>query len=162
MITLGIETSCDETALSLIETQTSRTTDGSQIECRVIDSLVHSQAELHSAYGGVYPNLAKREHGKNLAPLLHKLLINSGDALKALSQSGSPVKEISRDKFIEILENERSIINQFIIENTDKLIKWFPKCACHIIELNTNFYNIQHINSNILSYNFDGIIINPL
>ena len=104
MITLGIETSCDETALSLIETQTSRTTDGSQIECRVIDSLVHSQAELHSAYGGVYPNLAKREHGKNLAPLLHKLLINSGDALKALSQSGSPVKEISRDKFIEILE----------------------------------------------------------
>ena len=69
MITLGIETSCDETALALIETREV----GGHIECRVIDSLVHSQAELHSAYGGVYPNLAKREHGKNIVPLLHKL-----------------------------------------------------------------------------------------
>ena len=43
-------------------------------KCRVIQSLVHSQAELHSAYGGVFPTLAKREHGKNLAPLLEKTL----------------------------------------------------------------------------------------
>ncbi|MEI6305111.1 MAG: tRNA (adenosine(37)-N6)-threonylcarbamoyltransferase complex transferase subunit TsaD [Candidatus Taylorbacteria bacterium] len=105
MITLGIETSCDETALAIIETRTSSTTDGPQIECRIIDSLVHSQAELHSAYGGVYPNLAKREHGKNLAPLLHKLLINSGDALKSLSHTGPTNDEISRDKFFEILES---------------------------------------------------------
>jgi len=70
VITLGIETSCDETALSLIET---REHEG-HFECRVINSLVHSQAELHSAYGGVYPSLAKREHGKNLVPLLKKLL----------------------------------------------------------------------------------------
>ena len=70
MITLGIETSCDETALALIETRG----EGADFECRVITSLVHSQAELHSAYGGVYPNLAKREHGKNIVPLLHKLL----------------------------------------------------------------------------------------
>jgi N6-L-threonylcarbamoyladenine synthase len=69
MITLGIETSCDETALALIETRGTG-------ECRVIQSLVHSQAELHSAYGGVFPTLAKREHGKNLAPLLEKTLKN--------------------------------------------------------------------------------------
>ncbi len=73
MIFLGIETSCDETALSLLETRET----GGVFECRVIASLVHSQAELHSAYGGVYPSLAKREHGKNLVPLLHKLLIQS-------------------------------------------------------------------------------------
>ena len=70
MITLGIETSCDETALALIETKG----DGLNMECRVITSLVHSQADLHSAYGGVFPTLAKREHGRNLAPLLEKLL----------------------------------------------------------------------------------------
>jgi N6-L-threonylcarbamoyladenine synthase len=70
MTILGIETSCDETALALIETHGSGTT----LECRVIQSLVHSQAELHSAYGGVFPTLAKREHGKNLAPLLEKTL----------------------------------------------------------------------------------------
>jgi N6-L-threonylcarbamoyladenine synthase len=70
MITLGIETSCDETALSLIET---REKDGF-FECKVIASLIHSQAELHSSFGGVYPALAKREHGRNLLPLLKKLL----------------------------------------------------------------------------------------
>lgn len=70
MITLGIETSCDETALSLIET---RERDGF-FECRIIASLIHSQAELHSNFGGVYPALAKREHGRNLLPLLMRLL----------------------------------------------------------------------------------------
>ncbi|MEK9177834.1 MAG: tRNA (adenosine(37)-N6)-threonylcarbamoyltransferase complex transferase subunit TsaD [Patescibacteria group bacterium] len=80
MTILGIETSCDETALALIET---RVNDGI-FECRIIQSLIHSQAELHSAYGGVYPNLAKREHQKNLMPLLTKLMepIYGSDFLK--------------------------------------------------------------------------------
>ncbi len=76
MITLGIETSCDETALALIETRgvySSITTEDT-FECRVIASLIHSQAELHSAYGGVFPMLAKREHGKNITPLLEEIL----------------------------------------------------------------------------------------
>ncbi len=73
MIFLGIETSCDETALALLETRG----DGAAFECRVLASLVHSQAALHSAYGGVYPNLAKREHGKHLVPLLHRLIMES-------------------------------------------------------------------------------------
>ncbi len=76
MIILGIETSCDETALALIETREikSGSNDSPQTEYRVIQSLVHSQAELHSAYGGVFPTLAKREHSKNLVPLLDKIL----------------------------------------------------------------------------------------
>lgn len=73
MIILGIETSCDETALALIET---REEDG-VLEFRVINSLIHSQAELHSPYGGVFPNLAKREHEKNLIPLFKKLIDDS-------------------------------------------------------------------------------------
>lgn len=72
---LGIETSCDETALALIEVRGK----GADLECKVIASLVHSQAQLHSAYGGVYPTLAKREHSKNLVPLLHKLIIESAE-----------------------------------------------------------------------------------
>jgi N6-L-threonylcarbamoyladenine synthase len=73
MIILGIETSCDETALALIETRGS----GADFECRVISSLIHSQAELHSAYGGVFPTLAKREHGKNIVPLFEQLITES-------------------------------------------------------------------------------------
>jgi N6-L-threonylcarbamoyladenine synthase len=77
MITLGIETSCDDTALSLIETRGT----GDTFEYRIVGSLVHSQADLHSTYGGVYPALAKREHGKNLVPLLQKLFEMSGDSI---------------------------------------------------------------------------------
>ena len=75
MIILGIETSCDETALALIETRGDD--DRKSPEYRFIDSLVHSQADLHSAYGGVFPTLAKREHSKNLVPLLKKLIESS-------------------------------------------------------------------------------------
>ncbi|MEI7463131.1 MAG: hypothetical protein WCK03_01895 [Candidatus Taylorbacteria bacterium] len=127
MITLGIETSCDETALSLIETRDER----GEIECRVIDSLVHSQAELHSAYGGVYPNLAKREHGKNLVPLLHKLLINSGPVLDQFNVAGP--KHLESTKFIEILDQFK---NDMQIQNPDLWLSFSD----------VNFlYNIQPI-----------------
>jgi N6-L-threonylcarbamoyladenine synthase len=86
MTILGIETSCDETAVALIETRE----QAGIFECRVIGSLIHSQAELHSAYGGVFPSLAKREHGKNLVPLLHTLLKESKKSMATENgQAGS-------------------------------------------------------------------------
>ena len=70
MVILGVETSCDETALALIEAE-----DDS---VRVLADITHSQAALHAKYGGVFPNLAKREHSRNLIPLLKNLLAESG------------------------------------------------------------------------------------
>jgi N6-L-threonylcarbamoyladenine synthase len=67
---LSIETSCDETALALLEVRG----EGFDIEYKVIDSIIHSQADIHSTYGGVFPTLAKREHSKNLLPLLEKII----------------------------------------------------------------------------------------
>ncbi len=66
MIILGIETSCDETALALLEVNGEHYT--------VIDSLIHSQVDVHREYGGVFPMMAKREHEKNL-PILYKEII---------------------------------------------------------------------------------------
>lgn len=104
MITLGIETSCDETALALIET---RVVHGA-VEYKIIASIIHSQAELHSAYGGVFPALAKREHGKNLLPLLKKILIEAG--------------YISNDKTVgagsENLNSEQRSVSQKTVEST--------------------------------------------
>ena len=88
---LGIETSCDETALALIE---ARSAASGEVEIRVLSSLVHSQADLHSAYGGVFPSLAKREHGKNLVPLLHKLLTEAS----SLADSSAPAELASRNR----------------------------------------------------------------
>jgi N6-L-threonylcarbamoyladenine synthase len=70
MIILAIETSCDDTALALLETRG----QGLDFEYRVIASIVHSQAALHSPYGGVFPALAKREHSKNLPLILPRIL----------------------------------------------------------------------------------------
>jgi N6-L-threonylcarbamoyladenine synthase len=82
MITLGIETSCDETALALIET---RYFEG-RFEYRVLASYIHSQAELHNQFGGVYPNLAKREHAKYLFPLFKQLLDNTSSYFEQKDQ----------------------------------------------------------------------------
>ena len=67
---LSIETSCDETAVSVMEADG----DLRQSNYRVPGNALYSQAALHNAYGGVYPNLAKREHQKNLVPLTIRAL----------------------------------------------------------------------------------------
>ncbi|MCH8048899.1 tRNA (adenosine(37)-N6)-threonylcarbamoyltransferase complex transferase subunit TsaD [Patescibacteria group bacterium] len=61
MIILGIETSCDDTAIAIIEGK-----GKSWPHFRILSNIVASQIEIHKKYGGVYPNLAKREHIKNL------------------------------------------------------------------------------------------------
>jgi len=63
MIILGIETSCDDTGVCLYSTS-----EG------IISNLVSSQIKLHAQWGGVYPDLAAREHTRNLIPLLDKAL----------------------------------------------------------------------------------------
>lgn len=70
---LAIETSCDETGIALLEGRKIES-DSAQpgFEFEVIDSALLSQAALHAEYGGVYPNLAKREHEKNLPVLFKK------------------------------------------------------------------------------------------
>ena len=55
---LGIETSCDETAVAVIEIKNKKV--------RVLSNTISSQVKLHAKYGGVVPNLAAREHVKNI------------------------------------------------------------------------------------------------
>ncbi|OGG69420.1 hypothetical protein A3F27_03200 [Candidatus Kaiserbacteria bacterium RIFCSPHIGHO2_12_FULL_53_13] len=75
MRVLGIETSCDETAVSLIEASGDF---GADFKFRILGNALFSQTITHAEYGGVVPNLAKREHGKNLVPLLEQVLNESG------------------------------------------------------------------------------------
>ncbi len=66
MIILSIETSCDETAISLLEATGAEDSPAFS----VLGNALHSQIDTHAEYGGVFPMLAKREHAKNLVPLL--------------------------------------------------------------------------------------------
>lgn len=66
---LAIETSCDETGVALLEA--SGTVRAPRV--RVIENLVTTQIPIHRPFGGVVPNLAKREHLKNLPILFARL-----------------------------------------------------------------------------------------
>jgi len=66
---LAIETSCDDTGIAII-----KVSDKKKLKFDIISNIVSSQIEVHKKWGGVYPTLAKREHQKNLVPVLEKAL----------------------------------------------------------------------------------------
>jgi len=71
---LAIETSCDETAIALVKCKgTLRQAQGSKLSFKVLKSIISSQVKVHQPFHGVVPNLAKREHIKNLPKILKKL-----------------------------------------------------------------------------------------
>ncbi len=74
MIILSIETSCDETAVSIVDA----TGGFPHATYRILGNALFSQIELHREYGGVFPALAKREHAKTLVPMLTRALEEAG------------------------------------------------------------------------------------
>jgi len=70
MLILGIETSCDETGLALLDS-----------EAGLLAHALHSQVDMHMAYGGVVPELASRDHIRRVLPLLDSVLADAGRAL---------------------------------------------------------------------------------
>ena len=89
---LGIETSCDETAISLIEIDETGET------LKILGNTVHSQIDMHIPYGGVFPMLAKREHAKNLIPVLKDVLTQANQATPALTKNLSLKISLSVEK----------------------------------------------------------------
>ena len=85
MTLLALETSCDETSAAVVR-------DG-----RVLSSAVSSQIKLHAEYGGVVPELAAREHLRNLIPVVQTALrdaeVQPGqlDAVAATQGPGLPM-----------------------------------------------------------------------
>ena len=73
MNVLGIETSCDETAVAVVA-------DGR----RILSSVVSSQVELHAAYGGVVPELASRQHVQAMIPVLNEALAGASCRLEQI------------------------------------------------------------------------------
>ncbi|HTT10541.1 MAG TPA: tRNA (adenosine(37)-N6)-threonylcarbamoyltransferase complex transferase subunit TsaD [Burkholderiaceae bacterium] len=63
MVVLGIETSCDETGIALVND-----------DARILAQALHSQVEMHRSYGGVVPELASRDHIRRVLPLLEQCL----------------------------------------------------------------------------------------
>ncbi len=60
---LGIETSCDETAAAVVSKGR-----------RILSNVVASQVEIHSRYGGVFPEMASRQHIRDILPVIEEAL----------------------------------------------------------------------------------------
>ena len=70
MLTLGIETSCDETSVSVTEGR------------RVLSNIVSSSVRLHKKYGGVVPEIASRLHVEYIVEVMEEALVESGKSLR--------------------------------------------------------------------------------
>ncbi|MCX6703222.1 MAG: tRNA (adenosine(37)-N6)-threonylcarbamoyltransferase complex transferase subunit TsaD [Candidatus Zambryskibacteria bacterium] len=111
MIILGIETSCDETAVCVVEA----TGDLRSPFFSVLGNGLFSQVALHAPYGGVYPTIAKREHARNLPSLLQKALTEAG-LFSVLDKSNSSYPSYSPllwQKAKEILSKEDGLLETF-------------------------------------------------
>src|SRR3989344_4967320 len=100
---LAIETSCDETGVCIIEADGQfEQKGGRDFAFKILGNGLLSQTETHAPYGGVFPNLARREHERNLVPMLTKAL-HEADMLKAGSvDAGANETILSREAELRI------------------------------------------------------------
>jgi N6-L-threonylcarbamoyladenine synthase len=82
MLILGLETSCDETGVALYDA--SVLARGAPPADGLLAHRVHSQSDLHAAYGGVVPELASRDHVRRIVPLAREVLALVGRPVAAL------------------------------------------------------------------------------
>jgi len=101
---LAIETSCDETAVTLLEAEGNQTS----AQFRILGNALLSQIDIHREFGGVYPAVAKREHAKNLVPMLFAAL---GEAEVLVEEKGTPS---SAGALTELLAREPGLSNALI------------------------------------------------
>ncbi len=78
MIILGIETSCDDTGIAVLEAKPAKTGP----IFNILSNIVSSQIKTHTPFGGVVPNLAAREHLKNIGPCLKTALKEANKTTK--------------------------------------------------------------------------------
>ncbi len=104
MLLLAIETSCDETAISIV-----KRVRGKNVRFEVLSHRILSQIDLHKQYGGVFPALAKREHAKAITQLIAEAL---GEAEVLVERTNTyHIPNGDRKKLEVLLEKEPEMLN---------------------------------------------------
>ena len=153
MLVLGIDTSCDDTSAAVVKNG-----------CKAISNVVHSQIKLHHPYGGVVPELASREHLRNIMPVVKEALSKANvslDKIDGIAVTTGPglmgsllvglyyIKAISYIKnipFIGINHLEGHILSIFLEESTPD----FPFIALTVSGGHTCLYNVLDFGRYIL------------
>lgn len=105
---LAIETSCDETAIALVDVSENR----GKTKFKILANEISSQVAIHAQFGGVFPAMAKREHGNNILKILEKVLEDSN--LLKNNPKNFQIDKKSENKIIKILERESGLSEKFI------------------------------------------------
>ena len=109
---LSIETSCDDTGIAILEVSNPPSHKASARQAgdfNVLANIIASQIEIHKPYGGVYPMMAKREHQKNILPVLIRSLKQADLLVPDLKPKNIDFKKIG-----EILEREPELYKKII------------------------------------------------
>jgi len=120
---LSIETSCDETAISIIEAEFVHVDSSKAVKSRpvfkVLGNALYSQAETHADFGGVFPTLAKREHIINFTPILISALQDAGMLIEkfeteSTTEAKSSEKKVLADALSFLSEREQDMHDQLL------------------------------------------------
>ncbi len=105
---LSIETSCDETAISVVEAKG----DFPAASYEVLGNALFSQIDIHKEFGGVFPTVAKREHIKTAVPMLRQALSEANLLEKRSSRSNLELE--TKEKLSVLLEHEAGLAAELI------------------------------------------------
>ena len=107
---LSIETSCDETAVSIVEA----TGEFPHATYEILGNALWSQIDIHREYGGVFPMLAKREHVATIVPMLEKALTEAD-----LETAPSTVDEHLETEIRNLLTREPALADTLLAFHTE-------------------------------------------
>lgn len=112
MIILSIETSCDDTGIAILSAKGEPHPEADEPRAqasgwKVLANIIASQIKIHKEYGGVFPAMAKREHQKNLVPVLVKALKEA--KLLKLKNKKEEIEESKNKKLKKILDRESEL-----------------------------------------------------
>lgn len=113
---LSIETSCDETAIALVEVELS----DSSIKAQTIQAELFSQIDIHKEFGGVFPVVAKREHAIHLPILLEKILKNN-QTKKTISVNTWTEIETILEREQGLFEKTKTLLEKYSTPDIDMI-----------------------------------------
>lgn len=104
---LAIETSCDETSVAILK----YIEDDTNTRFETLSHITLTQATMHAEYGGVYPNMARREHQINIVAVIAEALDKAG----LLEQSTMPSADLPYLNYLEREPDVRPSLTDFVV-----------------------------------------------
>ncbi len=173
MIILSIETSCDETAVSIVKAEG----NFPNATYTVLGNALFSQIDIHREYGGVFPAVAKREHAKTLIPMLTQALREANLLEEETSTLARDTSETIHttlhreaglgDAFVQFFETHKKPSIDLIcvtsgpgLEPTLWVGMSFARALAYF--LNAPVVPVNHMEGHILASLFTGEVLPPI